>query len=973
MNTRTIATNEVYWGDADDEVALERYRTLVETIDDGVCYLDPDGTVVAVNEALIEMTGYHRDELVGEHISLVLAAADVDRIEREILRRIETRDDTIISVELPAHTVDGQVVPLELRVNPVTDDGEFLGTISVARVRSESTREQRLRSHIDGTSNAFYAVDDDFRFTYVNDRAEEYFGRTTGELLGERVWDVCPADEVDVIRDAFRTAMRSQEPTRYDRYDDVLDSQIEAHLSPSTTGVSVILHEGIESGVRKRELERFERMVETIDDGVYVTDHDGRFVFVNDAFVALCKYSREELLGAHGSLFFGDRFVDTDEEEWRKLVDGEDDSVEFETEVTGPSGETRTVQNRFVTLEIGAERGRVGVTRDVTERKAYERELERYEMVVETVGDGVYLLDENHEFTMVNSAFASMTGYDRDDLIGLHAESIFGVKYVETANAKQAEMEDTGASITVFEEEIYPATGETVIVESRFTLFEFADGEQGRIGTVRDVTDRVEYERELEQYETIVETVDDGIYVVDEEGRFTMVNDAYAELTGYSRAELLGSHVSLVADDETIERAREVEMEMAAGTAEGLMLEASLQTADGESVPAEATFSMLSDHLHERVGVVRDITDRKARERALEESERRYRILAENFPNGAVGLYDENLTYTVAGGELLEKFGISTDDVVGANRQERYPADLLEEVEPDIRGVFDGESNSFETKYRGRYLLAHTLPVRNADDEVDVGMLVIQDISEREEYRQKLEASNERLEQFAYVASHDLQEPLRMVTSYLQLLETRYGDSLDEDGEEFLAYAVDGAERMHEMIEGLLEYSRVETRGDPFEPVDLHDALESVLADLQIQIDEHDAEITTEDLPRIEGDASQVRQVFQNLLSNAITYSGDDPPVIDVAAEREGEMWKISVRDEGIGIDLDQTDRIFEIFRRLHSYEEYPGTGIGLALCKRIVDRHGGEIWVNSEPGVGTVVSCTLPAVETRRGDQGGR
>lgn len=436
MNTRTIATNEVYWGDADDEVALERYRTLVETIDDGVCYLDPDGTVVAVNEALIEMTGYHRDELVGEHISLVLAAADVDRIEREILRRIETRDDTIISVELPAHTVDGQVVPLELRVNPVTDDGEFLGTIAVARVRSESTREQRLRSHIDGTSNAFYAVDDDFRFTYVNDRAEEYFGRTTGELLGERVWDVCPADEVDVIRDAFRTAMRSQEPTRYDRYDDVLDSQIEAHLSPSTTGVSVILHEGIESGVRKRELERFERMVETIDDGVYVTDHDGRFVFVNDAFVALCKYSREELLGAHGSLFFGDRFVDTDEEEWRKLVDGEDDSVEFETEVTGPSGETRTVQNRFVTLEIGAERGRVGVTRDVTERKAYERELERYEMVVETVGDGVYLLDENHEFTMVNSAFASMTGYDRDDLIGLHAESIFGVKYVETANAK---------------------------------------------------------------------------------------------------------------------------------------------------------------------------------------------------------------------------------------------------------------------------------------------------------------------------------------------------------------------------------------------------------------------------------------------------------------------------------------------------------------------------------------------------------
>nr|WP_254524535.1 PAS domain S-box protein [Natrinema caseinilyticum] len=881
MNTRTDATNEVYWGDADDEVALERYRTLVETIDDGICYLDPDGTVVAVNEALVEMTGYHRDELVGEHVSLVLAADDVARLEREISRRIEPRDDAVVSVDLLARAVDGASVPLELRVNPVTDDGEFLGTIVVARVRSEPTRE--------------------------------------GIREGEQI------------------------------------------------------REGTESRTRERELKRFERMVETVDDGVYVTDHDGRFVFVNDAFVAMSEHSREELLGAHGSLFFGDRFVDTDEEEWRKLVDGECDSIDFETEVTGPNGETRTVQNRFVTLEIGTERGRVGVTRDVTERKAYERELERYETVVETVGDGVYLLDGNHEFTMVNSAFASMTGYDRDELVGSHAETVFGEKYVEVANAKQAEMEDTGSSVAVFEEELYPATGDPLIVESRFTLFEFADDEQGRIGTVRDVSDRVAYERELEQYETIVETVDDGIYVVDEQGRFTMVNDAYAEMTGYSRAELLGSHVSLVADDETIERAREAEREMATGTAEGPIVEASLRTADGRSVPAEATFSMLSDDHRERVGVVRDISDRKARERALEESERLYRTLAENFPNGAVGLYDEELIYTAAGGELLEEFGIPTDDIVGTSIPDLFPTALFEEVERSIRAVFDGESNSFETEYQGRNLLSQSLPVRNADDEVYAGMLVTQDITEREEYRRKLEASNERLEQFAYVASHDLQEPLRMVTSYLQLLETRYGDALDEDGEEFLAFAVDGAERMREMIDGLLEYSRVDTRGDPFEPVDLNDVLESVLHDLQLRIDERDARITTEDLPRIEGDASQVRQVFQNLLSNAITYSGDDPPVIDIAAEREGEAWKISVRDEGIGIDPDHADRVFEVFQRLHSHEEYPGTGIGLALCKRIVDRHGGEIWVDSESGDGTTISFTLPAVHASRGRNASR
>ena len=237
---------------------------------------------------------------------------------------------------------------------------------------------------------------------------------------------------------------------------------------------------------------------------------------------------------------------------------------------------------------------------------------------------------------------------------------------------------------------------------------------------------------------------------------------------------------------------------------------------------------------------------------------------------------------------------------------------------------------------------------------------------ERKHRERALEESNERLEQFAYAASHDLQEPLRMVTSYLQLLEQRYADAFDEEGEEFLDFAVDGADRMREMIDALLEYSRVETRGDPFEPVELDAILADVLADLQLQIDEADAEITTERLPRVEGDASQLRQVFQNLLDNAIQYSGETPPRIHVEANRRGREWVISVRDDGIGIDPDDQDRVFTVFDRLHSRDEYEGTGIGLALCQRIVERHGGEIWVDSEPGEGSTFSFTLPALRDR-------
>ncbi|WP_222918000.1 ATP-binding protein [Natrinema sp. SYSU A 869] len=230
----------------------------------------------------------------------------------------------------------------------------------------------------------------------------------------------------------------------------------------------------------------------------------------------------------------------------------------------------------------------------------------------------------------------------------------------------------------------------------------------------------------------------------------------------------------------------------------------------------------------------------------------------------------------------------------------------------------------------------------------------------------EFEASNERLEQFAYAASHDLQEPLRMVTSYLTLVESRYGDDLDADGREFIEYAVDGADRMREMIDGLLAYSRVGTQGDAFEPVDLEAVFTAVRQDLEVQLAESDATVETAALPHVEGDRNQLRQLFQNLLSNAIEYSGDDPPRITVTAERNGTDWTVSVADEGIGIDPTDADRIFEVFQRLHSRDEYAGTGIGLALCKRIVERHGGEIWVESEPGEGSTFSMTLPAVSDR-------
>ena len=247
---------------------------------------------------------------------------------------------------------------------------------------------------------------------------------------------------------------------------------------------------------------------------------------------------------------------------------------------------------------------------------------------------------------------------------------------------------------------------------------------------------------------------------------------------------------------------------------------------------------------------------------------------------------------------------------------------------------------------------------RSLAREVEVRRVAEEELGHK---ARELSRSNEELEQFAYVASHDLQEPLRMISSFSQLLVKQYGGALDDTADEYFGYVVEGASRMQALIHDLLAFSRVNTHGNTFRTTQCGRVLKHVLNDLRVVIDESGAVVTQQDLPTVQGDVAQLTMLFQNLVSNAIKFRGDESPTVSVTARDEGEAWRMSVKDNGIGIAPGYRERIFVIFQRLHGVGDYPGTGIGLAMCKKIVERHGGKIWVESEEGQGCTFHFTLP------------
>ncbi len=473
-----------------------------------------------------------------------------------------------------------------------------------------------------------------------------------------------------------------------------------------------------------------------------------------------------------------------------------------------------------------------------------------------------------------------------------------------------------------------------------------------------------------------------------ETSKFLDLNEAAERLFGYSRAEALGKKSVDLGIIGAEARKKLIEAYKRQGRAREQEIDVTQKSHETRTVLLAAEFLEFSGK-RALLSVMVDITSRK---QAEQEIARARESLAAAQRIGHVGSWDWDLVTDEArwSDELFRIFGLEVGPSGGDLAKAlalMHPEDA-ERVAAAVKAAVDGV-RPYDVEYRAvrpsgevRHLQAQGEVTRDPSGRPVRMIGLVRDITERwqaaeairkssqalAENAAELSRSNAELEQFAYVASHDLQEPLRMISSYLQLIETRYKGKLDSDADDFIRYGVEGAKRMQSLINDLLSFSRVGTRGKPFEPIESGQALDAALQNLEVAIEETRAKVTHGPLPKVIADPGQLTQLFQNLVGNAVKFHGEAPPDVRIEAARDGGAWRFTVKDNGIGIDPKQFDRIFIVFQRLHGREAYPGTGIGLAISKKIVERHGGRIWVESEPGKGATFHFTIPDIQEKGG-----
>lgn len=711
-------------------------------------------------------------------------------------------------------------------------------------------------------------------------------------------------------------------------------------------------------------------------DIMLIADLDGRIIDFNNAFEKISGYTRAELFELNG----GWDIVETDDlpvamHQVERLRSGNFNMINYEIRIIRKDGAVRTIS-----YDAGMDKVKkliYCIGRDVTEilqkHKLIEQNELRLQFFFDNVQDGMGIVFEE-KFQLVNKALVNILGFDSDaEIIGKDYHLFLDPEL----RAKVSEIVSSNSS-QVYTSRIITKNGTFKDIEATGKTIQFQNQEL-RIFVMRDLEERKKVMDKIEEsearFEAVFQNSSLGIILTDYKGDFVDANISFLERLGYTKSELKDINVMDIVYEDDRQSAKNYWDLLIKGSVSKTYSEKRLIKKDNSITWVRTTFRLMKISATENmvVGLVEDLDLQKKSERALIESEEKFRAVYESSPMGILITKSPGVIYDL-NPAFAEMMGYNEEELIGRNILEITHAHDYQKTKKSLDKIFNKEiqtyiiENKFVRKDGTSFWAKAVVSTMNvlADEVITVG--IIENIEKKKKTEEVLEQKNreltqinQELEHFAYVASHDLQEPLRTITSFIQILDKRYIHKLDEDAQQFMGFVVEGAKRMQTLIHDLLEYSRINRFNTGYEKIDLNEIFNTINRVLKDKIESHDALVLSENLPTVYGNRLQLTQVFQNLVDNAIKFKAKKrKPEIIISVNDLGDKWELIFKDNGIGISQEYFQRIFVIFQRLHTHEEYTGTGIGLAICKKIIERHGGEIWVDSKPGKGTAFHLSI-------------
>jgi PAS domain S-box-containing protein len=721
----------------------------------------------------------------------------------------------------------------------------------------------------------------------------------------------------------------------------------------------------------------FRDLVEALPIAVYTTDADGQLTYFNAAAVKLSGRAPE--VGTDRWCITWKNFLPDgvplapEECSLAVLVMGGDVGPGLERIAERPDGTrfwftpcpaaVRDAEGRIV--------GGINLLVDITDRKNLEiAAAEQFHAIVETAPECVKIVAPDGTLLFMNRAgLAMVDASSADAVVGRNVYDLIAPEYRERFREFNSKICQGGKGSLQFS--LVGLGGGRRVVETRAAPFKYFNGAMVHLAITWDIGPERDSQRATLLLRAIVDSSDDAIVSKDLTGIITSWNNSAERIFGYTAAEAVGQPITMLIPEERLNEEPRILDRLRRGERVD-HFETVRQRKDGELIDISLTISPVKDSQGNIIGaskIARDITGRKRTEAALQASEENFRQLANAMPqmvwtarpDGFVDYYNERW-YDFTGFER-NRLGHETWEPI------LHHDDVQSCREGWASSVASGQSFNSECRFwdrleeRWRWFVVRALPVDDAAGNVAKWFGTCTDIDDQKRTEDDLRRANQDLEQFAFSASHDLQEPLRSVKIYSELLARTCGSEIGEAGQEYLTYLRKGATRMEVLVRDLLSYTQVVKSESVPVRTDAEEVLASSLADLAAVTAESGAQIASGRLPSVCITRAHLQQLFQNLVGNAIKYrSPGRQPVVNIAAERQDGLWVFSVADNGIGIAPEYREKIFGLFKRLHTSDQYSGTGIGLAICRRIVDRYHGSIWVDSEPGEGSTFRFTLPA-----------